>query len=127
MKSRYFTSQRLKQILLPLLSCLLAMTACGGLPDKEKQVGIRGFVMEISGDGTSGNISVEGIVESDTFWDKASVTITRNTRFEWKATGKTASMEDLHVGNRIEVVFTGPVAESYPVQGTADIVRILSD
>jgi hypothetical protein len=33
---------------------------------------------------------------------------------------------DLKVGDTVEVFFKGPVAESYPVQGTAEIVRIIT-
>jgi hypothetical protein len=35
-------------------------------------------------------------------------------------------VDDLSAGQRVAVWFTGPVAESYPVQATAGAIEILS-
>jgi len=56
--------------------------------------------------------------------DKASVTVTDATDV-FDAAGTLSTWEALAQGQQVEVWFTGPVAESYPVQGTAGAVRIL--
>ncbi len=74
-----------------------------------------------------GSIRVEGAKEKDTDYDKASVRITKDTKIEI-VTGKESKpgkFEDLQKGVKVECVFTGPVAESYPVQATAKSVSIL--
>jgi hypothetical protein len=57
--------------------------------------------------------------------DRASVTITGATRVFAVIEGQDPVPVDylaLRVGGQVEVWFTGPVAESYPVQATADVV-----
>jgi Protein of unknown function (DUF3221) len=59
--------------------------------------------------------------------DRASVRVTKDT-VVWTAQGVRGTAADLARGERVAVWFTGPVAESYPVQATAGIVWIrLSD
>jgi hypothetical protein len=57
--------------------------------------------------------------------DKASVRTTADT-VVWTAEGVRGDAADLVVGQRVAVWFSGPVAESYPVQATAGSVRILT-
>ena len=38
---------------------------------------------------------------------------------------KDASFQELHVGQRVEAWFQGPVAQSYPVQATAGRIVVL--
>jgi hypothetical protein len=60
--------------------------------------------------------------------DRASVRVTSATTV-WAPAGegRTAlSASDLHAGQRIAVWFTGPVAESYPVQAAAGAIQVLS-
>ena len=57
-------------------------------------------------------------------FDKASVTVTGDTRIV-TAEGVSGTFADLANGQRVEVWFEGPVAESYPVQATAGEIRIL--
>lgn len=66
-----------------------------------------------------GSILVEGRLDADTQYDKANITITNRTRIS-SPDGSSLAFEALHVGQRVEVTFTGPVAESYPVQAAAD-------
>lgn len=75
------------------------------------------------------NILVEGAKEKDTGHDKASVTLTNATKVYAWADGKKveAKAADLKQGCRVQCVFTGPVAESYPVQARASEVVILAE
>lgn len=79
--------------------------------------------------GNLGSILIEGTKDKDTSYDKASVRITDKTKIE-KIDGKekkAAKFEDLKKGAKVQAVFTGPVAESYPVQATAKEVLILGE
>ncbi|WP_096156272.1 DUF3221 domain-containing protein [Bacillus sp. FJAT-45066] len=95
--------------------------------DRDGKIGIRGTVTEISPDGEYGAILVEGKVEEDTDFDKASVRITKDTLIQKDALSKLHVFSDIQVGDMVEVIFDGPVAESYPVQGTASIIRIITE
>jgi len=75
-----------------------------------------------------GGLDVEGEPTDGREYDAAAVTITRDTTF-FRQTG--GGPEPIGVdlreleGAEVEVWFTGPVAESYPVQATAGAVLIL--
>jgi hypothetical protein len=74
-----------------------------------------------------GSILMEGNLERDTKYDKASVTITRQTHiFEYnnKKFIK-ADFESFKIGQKVQALFTGQVLESYPVQVKAIEVVIL--
>jgi hypothetical protein len=103
---------------------LLLAAACG---ERSDVIGIRGEVTNIT-TGKNTVILVEGKVADDTIYDKASVTVNPDTRILSMKDGKEteASLEDIKLFDTVEVVFTGPVAESYPVQGSAKLVRILN-
>jgi hypothetical protein len=99
-------------------------------------VDIRGPITSISapriaagaGQNFVGTIMIEGKKEPDTNVDKASVRVTPKTRIFREENGKRieATFADLQVGQRVTAQFTGPVAESYPVQATAGEIVILS-
>ena len=74
-----------------------------------------------------GSILIEGSIEKDTEFDKASVTITKKTRIFESKNGKLikASFDSLKPNQRVQALFTGPVMESYPVQVKAKEVVIL--
>ncbi len=67
---------------------------------------------------TAESIRVEAVPDEQSGSDKAMVRLTSNTRIEG-ADGRQLAPEALAVGQRVGVWFTGPVAESYPVQGEA--------
>jgi beta-N-acetylhexosaminidase len=77
--------------------------------------------------GTLGSIRVEGAKEKDTEHDKAVVRLPSTAKFfKWDNGKKVeAKFADLKVGSKVQCVFTGPVAESYPVQATGSEVIIL--
>lgn len=93
-----------------------------------QSIGIRGKIKEIylSEDGdTIAGILVEGEVHEDTMYDYASVEIDESTsiyRGEEEVT-----IEDLEEGLKVEIIFAGPVAESYPVQGVAEMINIIEE
>jgi hypothetical protein len=55
---------------------------------------------------------------------RASVRLTKDT-VVWTAQGTRGDAGDLAEGEQVDVWFSGPVAESYPVQATAGVVMIL--
>ncbi len=62
--------------------------------------------------------------------DRASVTVTHTTRIlEGASVDESREIESRYLspGTRVDVWFVGPVAESYPVQGAADIILVLPD
>ncbi|TMV49498.1 DUF3221 domain-containing protein [Paenibacillus mesophilus] len=114
-----------------LLGSLLMVQGCGdgGGNGKDQGVSIRGAVIAV-GDYQEGEgrlILVEGTKKSDTQYDKASVRVPKGAKMYAMADGKKkkASVSDLKSGQRVEIVFTGPVQESYPVQAEAKEVVIL--
>lgn len=68
------------------------------------------------------------LVEADRGADKASVAITNGTALLMQRGGETvrATPDDLERGSRVRVWYSGPVAESFPVQAVAGTVLILS-
>jgi beta-N-acetylhexosaminidase len=76
--------------------------------------------------GRLGSILVEGVKDETTNHDRAFVHVTDKTRIE-KRDGKPAKFEDLKKGARVQALFTGPVAKSYPVQATAKEILILEE
>lgn len=67
---------------------------------------------------------VEGKVEQDTQYDKASIRIKDNTKIYEKDAKKELEVNSLKEGAKVEVIFEGPVAESYPVQADAKTIII---
>lgn len=61
--------------------------------------------------------------------DKSYVEVTEETEVYLRRSGEEApaAFEDISVGQRVEVVFRGAVAESYPTQARAGSVVILED
>jgi beta-N-acetylhexosaminidase len=120
-----------------LLGLTLAV-ALGLIPAaaQDSKADIRGMVTNVSAaneeakkKGTLGSILVEGAKEKDTTFDKASIRVTDKTKIE-KLVGKErkpAKFDDLKKGAKVQALFTGPVAESYPVQAMAKEILILEE
>jgi hypothetical protein len=121
-------SIRLAGLLLLLLSLVVGCRSSSGT--EEAGVDIRGTVTEIvqGREDVAGSILIEGIVEEDTEYDRAFVTVTDETRiFEQVGEDRRpASFAALEIGQRVQARFTGPVMESYPVQATAAEIVILT-
>lgn len=86
---------------------------------------LRGTIKSITvtGDKTA-ILYVEGKIESDTSMDKASVRIDGYTTI-LNVSGEKITVNDLDLGNKVNVVFSGPIAESYPAQGYAKSIVVL--
>ncbi len=117
-----------------LLAAFAAMSAgCGPGGPSGGRIDIEGFVSSIWGINEDpgygevlGSILVDGEDTAGAGYGKASVNVTRETRI-WEMTGsgaKSVALEDIEVGLLVQVAFTGPVAESYPVQATASEIVI---
>lgn len=116
-----------------VLSIVLALAACtaeigdGGADIRGTVTSIHPANPEGQASGLLGSVLIEGSVEADTQFDKAAVTITGQTRIvqQQGQDRRPASFESLAVGQRVQARFTGPAAESYPVQATAAEIVIL--
>lgn len=103
---------------------ILATPGCVESGPPAETPSIRGTVVTIDFSvGGSGSFLVEGEIEPDTQYDRASVSVTGATRW-YGADGRPAESGVLAIGSHVEVWFEGPVAESYPVQATAGAVKI---
>ncbi|MEX1195519.1 MAG: DUF3221 domain-containing protein [Dehalococcoidia bacterium] len=121
-----------------LAAILLLTAACGGDDDSEEspnldEPSIRGVITTKSdatnGGEVLGSLRVEGEVEPDTQYNRASVRVDEDTDIYSLFDGEPvrAGYSDLRQGQTVEVWFDGPVAESDPVQAKAGRILILSD
>ena len=106
---------------------VLAVAGCSpSVPDEDP--GIRGTITTITSAASGGSILVETPQGGQLFeHDKAMVRISEDTdilRLTGDGTYEQATFDDLAEGQLVDVWFTGAVAESYPVQGTAGTVLI---
>jgi|SRR5665811_1323529 len=96
------------------------------LPDSDP--GIRGVITKADSTAGSRYILVEENPADMAGSQKASVRLTDQAKI-YRRSGQgieKINREDLASGNKVSVWFEGPVAESYPVQGTAAVV-VLED
>jgi len=106
-----------------MLAASLAVLAPAA--SQEEQDGINGFVTDVSG----ATVLIEEDPLEESGSDKASVEITPETEIS-RRQGQNrapAAPEDLEAGQLVEATFSGPVAESYPVQATAGSITILEE
>lgn len=90
------------------------------------KVNIRGIITNIKvNNSEEGTIFVEGEIEEDTSYDKASIRVDGSTIINISTTTTKLKLSDLKVGDKVEVDFKGPVAESYPVQTKAGRITVL--
>lgn len=92
---------------------------------KNFRIDIRGTITNVTLFGDTASILVEGQIENDTYYDKASVRIDQNTLITKLSLNRSISVSEINVGDKVEVTFKGPVAESYPVQASAELVHII--
>jgi beta-N-acetylhexosaminidase len=102
------------------------ITACSPTTPSETP-GITGTVVSLMpGDGRPASIMVEGGKQPvGAVSDKASVTISPSTQII-DSGGAKAEASAIAKGASVKVWFEGPVAESYPVQGTARVVQFMA-
>lgn len=108
------------------LIAALALVACAPKPPADAP-GIVGVVKSlVPGDDRPDSILVEGGAQgAGAVSDKAQVRIAPST-LVFSADGKPAPASSIVQGATVKVWFTGPVAESYPVQGSAKAVQVMS-
>jgi hypothetical protein len=116
-----------------LLGVALAAAGCslpgsGTSPVKvpSEPAGITGAVKSVertTQESSAGSMLVEGGEQpAGAVSDKAMVAFTGDTQIA--RAGRRIPPSDLEVGMRVRVWFEGPVAESYPVQGTASFIEV---
>ena len=90
---------------------------------------MHGVVSDVSADpsGPGGSFLVRGTPLGQSGVDYASVRVTTDTRIYVESGGSLApaGFAALSDGQTVKVALVGPVAESYPVQGTAGTIVIL--
>ena len=121
--------QRAKSLALLAVTLVIVLTAAAPAlaePPQNNRI-IRGLITDV-------NRSAEVVlVEEDPSdkWgsDKGNFTVTNETEILERQGGKLtpASFEVLRVGQMVEATYSGPIAESYPSQGTAGRIVILDE
>jgi beta-N-acetylhexosaminidase len=119
------------------LLAIVMLLGCGSetTDSEDTEVDIRGTIIELSRMEGSGNtddailgaVVVEGKIEEDTRYDFAAITIMSTTDiFRQEGQSKVPStFDEVEQGQRVEVLFAGPVRETYPIQGVAAKLTIL--
>jgi len=102
-------------------------------PAPKTKVDVRGKVthMRFQPDDSGVTLRIEGEKYADTSVDKASVStkenVTKLFRRKPDGTREPITMMAFRNGQTVEATFTGPVAESYPVQATAAEIVIVGE
>lgn len=117
-----------RTLLLMTVAAALVASAigCAATPPADAPGVITGTVTSlVPGDDRPASILVEEPAPpADGVSDKAQVTIAPSTQV-FGPDGAEAAASTIVKGARVKVWFEGPVAESYPVQGTAKAVQVL--
>ena len=117
------------------LSAVVVLIAVTSDVSADEKISIRGGLASASPAddaskkmGILGTLLVEGKKDKDTEFDKAMVKVTKGTKILRKVGTefKEASFDDLRGGVKVEIIFDGPVGESYPVQANAKKIVITS-
>ena len=118
---------RLVSLVMLAAGLLLAATACAPTVPAEDP-SIRGTITSITPGDAGGTILVEMPTGGQAFdYDKAAVRVAEDSTvllMDTEGGYSDATFDDLAEGQTVDVWFTGAVAESYPVQATADVVLI---
>jgi hypothetical protein len=124
-QARWVRCLRIAAATAVLVLALAAATGCSPTMPTEPP-GIDGTVTSlVPGDGRPAQFLVEGgTQQAGSVSDKAQVGVNPSTQF-FGPDGKPGSPSAIVVGARVRVWFTGAVAESYPVQGTARAVQVV--
>ena len=111
---------------------IIALVGCSevAIDDEEApnsefvEYGVAGYITEISQNESSDTmgILVQGDENNGATYTEAWVTITEDTKIY---INKLVEMDQLKVDMYVNVFFEGPVAESFPVQGTARQINIV--
>ena len=91
------------------------------------QYDVAGYITDITTSGDKkalGSIKVEGSKNNGAKNDKAVVTVTPDTKIYMS---ELTDFDALEVGMYVNIFFTGPVKESYPVQADAKQINVIPD
>jgi hypothetical protein len=112
-------------IALLLVIALAATSGCTPTLPTEP-AGIDGTVtILVPGDGRPSQFVVAGgTLQAGAVSDRAQVGVEPSTQF-FGPDGKPGNPAEIGQGSRVKVWFTGPVAQSDPVQGTARVVQLV--
>lgn len=116
----------MKKILI-LISMMSLLTVGCSSDNNQDKIDIRGKVTSMNIDGDNATILVEGKFEDDTNYDEAYVTVTKDTKVKKYDLDDSFNSSELELGFIVEVTFDGPVKETSPVQGTAKVLKIISE
>jgi hypothetical protein len=92
-----------------------------------EKINIRGKVESvlISSDAKTSTIVVKGVIAEGTDTDYASIKVTLDTVITKAPYNEKLVLGQIVKGDIVEVTFSGPVLESYPVQATAKHITIV--
>lgn len=121
--------KRIAAMMLVMTFMISAAGCTGAGTGKDDKVSIRGQITKVLLDENQKvtGILVEGKLESDTSFDKASVRIEKNTKIYRGSPEQKLSAGDLKEGMKVEAIFEGEVAESYPIQARAKTIRVMEE
>ncbi len=112
-----------------LLAAMLVMVLGAAAPAVAQPLenSIRGSITEVSR--SAEVVLVEEDPSDESGSAKGEFAVTKETEILERRDGKLApaSFEDLRVGQVVEAIYAGPVAESYPTQGIAGRIVILAE
>jgi beta-N-acetylhexosaminidase len=112
-------------ILVAVFALICIISSCSN--SEAEKIDIRGEITDIIFDNDKNvtSILVEGKKEIDTYYDKASVRINEDTTIFDKKSNSEIDISKLKKSDKVEVIFDGEVAESYPVQATAKKIYLI--
>lgn len=125
----------MKRHLMAATAALVLLSSCGpGSLIDSRSPDIRGSIEAIipasaNKEGVVAVVRINGAKEADTQYDKADVTLTSSTTIARRTPDGDAriGLDSLKVGQVVEVRFTGPVAESYPVKSKAAWIAVIAE
>jgi hypothetical protein len=117
--------QKKQTLLAVMLTTLLPVAAIPASAQTDPGDGVQGFITNISG----AVVLVEENPTDEWGSAKGAFTITDETEILRQQGDEqvAATFDDLQVGQLVVATYVGPVAESYPTQGTAGSIVILEE
>ena len=117
--------QKKQTLLAAMLTMLLPVAAIPASAQTDPGDGVQGFITNISGV----VVLVEENPNDEQGSAKGAFTITDETEILRQQGDEQvpATFDDLQVGQLVVATYVGPVAESYPTQGTAGSIVILEE
>ena len=112
-----------KLILLAAMLTVGLAAAAPALAQTEPASGVEGYITSVSG----AVVLVEEIPGDESGSDKGAFTVTEETAILRQQGDELVpgTFDDLQAGQHVAATYAGPVAESYPTQGTAGSIVVL--